>query len=231
MGIDDLRKKNSIPEPPSSREGSGTGHVPTLQSAAHNGAGVSADEEDLLEKIRTEKTEPQNCSGTERGREGTVPGTFGQGQVTARGEEVTGTAPGSGASTRIPTERTHNNGINQETGGTGPGVFGQDIERGNSSVNVYTQRYDRDEDDSTRSLFDSITSFFRILPELWQVDAVCIALTVAGLIAIILNLSAVLAFIFGILYAVVSLVFTVIFYIALIVGAIVLLFRRGRRRW
>lgn len=230
MGIDDLRKKNSIPEPPSSHERPETGHVPSSQPAVHSGTGASADGKDPLEKLRTEITEPQNSSGTERGRGVTVPGSFGQGQYTAREEGVTGTTAGSGESTRITTEPLQNNGTEQETRGIGPGVFGQDIGRGNSTENVYARMHDRGVDDSTRPVFGRITSFFQNLPELWQVDAVCIALTVAGLIAIIMNLPAVLAFIFGILYAVISLVFTGIFCIALIVGAVVLLFRRGRRR-
>ena len=69
----------------------------------------------------------------------------------------------------------------------------------------------------------------RELPDLWQVDAIFILLTIAGIIAIVMNLNAVLFFIFKILYAIINVIFIAIFYICLFVGGFFLLFRRRGR--
>ena len=69
----------------------------------------------------------------------------------------------------------------------------------------------------------------RELPDLWQVDAIFILLTIAGIIAIVMNLNTVLFFIFKILYAIINVIFNAIFYICLFVGGFFLLFRRRRR--
>ena len=107
-----------------------------------------------------------------------------------------------------------------------PGIFGGDYgDQNREQVHVDTSG----EITPVNGIGVKLSAFFRNLPYLWQIDAICILLTAVGMTAIIINLDAVLFFIFSILYSVISLVFSLVFCICLLLGGILMFRRRGNR--
>ena len=129
--------------------------------------------------------------------------------------------PGAGTATGIRTMGRNNSGSGSgDAGGTvGPGIY-TGLPTGSSTGSG---------SGSGSGGGHSGSIIPRELPDLWQVDAIFILLTIAGIIAIVMNLNTVLFFIFKILYAIINVIFNAIFYICLFVGGFFLLFRRRRR--
>ena len=129
--------------------------------------------------------------------------------------------PGAGTATGIRTMGRNNSGSGSgDAGGTvGPGIY-TGLPKGSSTGSG---------SGSGSGGGHSGSIIPRELPDLWQVDAIFILLTIAGIIAIVMNLNTVLFFIFKILYAIINVIFNAIFYICLFVGGFFLLFRRRRR--
>ena len=129
--------------------------------------------------------------------------------------------PGAGTATGIRTMGRNNSGSGSgDAGGTvGPGIY-TGLPTGSSTGSG---------SGSGSGGGHSGSIIPRELPDLWQVDAIFILLTIAGIVAIVMNLNAVLFFIFKILYAIINVIFNAIFYICLFVGGFFLLFRRRRR--
>ena len=129
--------------------------------------------------------------------------------------------PGAGTATGIRTMGRNNSGSGSgDAGGTvGPGIY-TGLPTGSSTGSG---------SGSGSGGGHSGSIIPRELPNLWQVDAIFILLTIGGIIAIVMNLNTVLFFIFKILYAIINVIFNAIFYICLFVGGFFLLFRRRRR--
>lgn len=129
--------------------------------------------------------------------------------------------PGAGTATGIRTMGRNNSGSGSgDAGGTvGPGIY-TGLPTGSSTGSG---------SGSGSGGGHSGSIIPRELPDLWQVDAIFILLTIAGIIAIVMNLNTVQFFIFKILYAIINVIFNAIFYICLFVGGFFLLFRRRRR--
>jgi hypothetical protein len=134
--------------------------------------------------------------------------------------------PGAGSATSFrPMDRNNSDSGSGDAGGTvGPGIY-TGLPMGSSTGSGSGS--------GSGSGFGSghggSSIIPRELPDLWQVDAIFMLLTIAGIIAIVMNLNAVLFFIFKILYAIINVIFIAIFYICLFVGGFFLLFRRRRR--
>ncbi len=221
MGISELRERNNIAAPTTSPESTWNKHVSSRQSPGNTQEVGGADDNPIAD-IHTQ-SEKAPYRDAEHNDAGTGPGFFGQNPYIADDEMRNRRQEDSRTYTRTIYEDTQHEETRQHTEkspseGSQPGTFGRSSHENSPS---YTPPIHSDT--------GRLSEFFRNLPYLWQVDAVCILLTVAGVTAIIMNLPSVLAFIFGILYSIISFLFAFVFYIALFAGAILLLFRRRRR--
>ena len=131
--------------------------------------------------------------------------------------------------TQIEEENTQHKSSEYQTWSTKVGEFGDDNDE-KKSDSIVTEDDERDVDmHLDMSMTERIKEYIRNLPDLWEVDFICIMLTAAMVVTIITDLPAVLAFIFGILCSVIGFIFVILFCIIMIIALIYLLNRRRRR--
>ena len=189
--------------------------------------------------------EKESCGGSEAEKEETSPAfsplVSGPDGNNSDPNEVSETTAESHADSRVetPAEPLHSGDENNAgESGERPGIFGPDTQTARDG----RPSSDPPEEEQSRgitSFLQRAGSFFRNpgeftsnLPNLWQVDAVCILLTIVGVIAIVVNLPSVLTFIFTILYSIIEFVFGILFVICAVVGGIIALMMRPRGpRW
>lgn len=131
--------------------------------------------------------------------------------------------------TQTEEENTQHKSSEYQTWSTKVGVFGDDNNEAKSDSIIIDDSERGDDMHPDMSMTERIKEYIRNLPDLWEVDFICIMLTAAMVVTIITDLPAVLAFIFGILCSVIGFIFVILFCIIMIIALIYLLNRRGRR--
>ena len=217
MDIEELRQRNNIKAPHIDQKTPTSEPIWNREQSADTRRPEEVSEDTLkAETFRASIPGTWSKSNAEDRVLGAGPGAPGTDRDITGQETVNRMPEDSFTSAQADTEDMQNRGIEQQATGPSVGTFGDDDTGQNIGESIISEPH-------------SGMSWFERLPYLWEVDLVCILLTIAGVTAIVMNLSAVLAFIFEILYSIINFIFVVIFCISLTVGAVTLLFRRRPR--
>lgn len=224
MNIDDLRKLNGIVVPDTTQQGD------TVQGGTSNTPETCCPTSAETEEKKTSDTfidPPEEIYSQTRNND--LGAIIDQDEDSVI-EELTNEEYGdSHVYTQIEEENTQHKSSEYQTWSTKVGEFGDDNDE-KKSDSIVTEDDERDVDmHLDMSMTERIKEYIRNLPDLWEVDFICIMLTAAMVVTIITDLPAVLAFIFGILCSVIGFIFVILFCIIMIIALIYLLNRRRRR--
>ena len=224
MNIDDLRKLNGIVVPDTTQQGD------TVQGGTSNTPETCCPTSAETEEKKTSDTfidPPEEIYSQTRNND--LGAIIDQDEDSVI-EELTNEEYGdSHVYTQIEEENTQHKSSEYQTWSTKVGEFGDDNDE-KKSDSIVTEDDERDVDmHLDMSMTQRIKEYIRNLPDLWEVDFICIMLTAAMVVTIITDLPAVLAFIFGILCSVIGFIFVILFCIIMIIALIYLLNRRRRR--
>ena len=224
MNIDDLRKLNGIVVPDTTQQGD------TVQGGTSNTPETCCPTSAETEEKKTSDTfidPPEEIYSQTRNND--LGAIIDQDEDSVI-EELTNEEYGdSHVYTQIEEENTQHKSSEYQTWSTKVGEFGDDNDE-KKSDSIVTEDDERDVDmHLDMSMTERIKEYIRKLPDLWEVDFICIMLTAAMVVTIITDLPAVLAFIFGILCSVIGFIFVILFCIIMIIALIYLLNRRRRR--
>ena len=224
MNIDDLRKLNGIVVPDTTQQGD------TVQGGTSNTPETCCPTSAETEEKKTSDTfidPPEEIYSQTRNND--LGAIIDQDEDSVI-EELTNEEYGdSHVYTQIEEENTQHKSSEYQTWSTKVGEFGDDNDE-KKSDSIVTEDDERDVDmHLDMSMTERIKEYIRNLPDLWEVDFICIMLTAAMVVTIITDLPAVLAFIFCILCSVIGFIFVILFCIIMIIALIYLLNRRRRR--